>query len=58
MQLPENFRAALVLRVYGDLTYEEIATHQGIPVQTVKSRISRARRLMETLLTAGVDRAM
>jgi RNA polymerase sigma factor (sigma-70 family) len=59
MQLPENFRAALVLRVYGDLTYDEIATHQGIPVQTVKSQIHRARGLMmKNLLTADADRAM
>lgn len=51
MQLPEAFRVALVLRVYGDLTYDDIARHQGIPLQTVKSRISRARAMMEALLT-------
>lgn len=37
------FREALVLRQVGDLTYEEIAIHQGISVQTVKSRLYRAR---------------
>lgn len=41
--LPEPFRVALVLREIGDLSYEEIAVHQGIPVQTVKSRLNRAR---------------
>jgi RNA polymerase sigma factor (sigma-70 family) len=41
--LPEPFRVALVLREIGDLSYEEIAVHQGIGVQTVKSRLSRAR---------------
>ncbi|MET0450452.1 MAG: sigma-70 family RNA polymerase sigma factor [Mycobacterium sp.] len=51
MRLPESFRAALVLRTYGDFTYEDIAIHQRIPVQTVKSRISRARRMTENLLT-------
>lgn len=45
-RLPEAFRIALVLRVYGDLAYEEIAAHQEIPVQTVKTRLHRARRLL------------
>jgi RNA polymerase sigma factor (sigma-70 family) len=53
MSLPEAFRIALVLRIYGDFTYEDIAIHQDIPVQTVKSRISRARSMMEGLLTAA-----
>lgn len=52
-QLPENFREAIVLREYAELTYADIAAHQGIPVQTVKSRINRARtQLRESL--AGV----
>lgn len=50
MALPETFRVALVLRIYGDLSYEDIAVHQGIPVQTVKSRLWRARSLMQDLL--------
>ncbi len=50
MTLPETFRVALVLRIYGDLSYEDIAVHQGIPVQTVKSRLWRARSMMQELL--------
>jgi RNA polymerase sigma factor (sigma-70 family) len=50
-KLHPDFRAALVLREFGDLTYDEIAEAQGIPVQTVKSRISRARQGMAALLT-------
>ncbi|MFV0407738.1 MAG: RNA polymerase sigma factor [Propioniciclava sp.] len=50
-QIPEDFRVALVLREYGQLTYDEIAAHQGILVQTVKSRISRARAAMAAVLT-------
>jgi len=42
-QIPEQFREALVLREFGDLTYESIAAHQGVGVQTVKSRLNRAR---------------
>ena len=29
-----------------DLTYEQISTHQAVPVQTVKSRLNRARRAL------------
>jgi RNA polymerase sigma factor (sigma-70 family) len=50
MALPETFRVALVLRIYGDLSYEDIGIHQGIPVQTVKSRLWRARSIMQELL--------
>ena len=52
MMLPEAFRVALVLRIYGDLTYEEIAVQQGIPVQTVKSRLWRARSMLHDLLAS------
>lgn len=44
--VPETFRVALVLYELCDLTYAEIAEHQGIPVQTVKSRISRGRQAL------------
>ena len=43
-KVPEPYRAALVLRVWGDCSYQEIADHLDIPVQTVKSRIHRAKR--------------
>jgi RNA polymerase sigma factor (sigma-70 family) len=51
--LPDDFRVALVLREYGDLSYAEISAHQGVPVQTVKSRLNRARQAMASLLAAG-----
>lgn len=41
--IPENFRAILVLREYGELSYNEIADSLGVNVQTVKSRLNRAR---------------
>lgn len=43
-QLGEEFRVALVLREYGDYTYEQIAEYQQVPVQTVRSRLNRARK--------------
>lgn len=51
--LPVAFRVALVLREYGGLTYEEISVHEGIPVQTVKSRINRARSALRTALESS-----
>lgn len=51
--LPKSFREALILREYGGLTYVEIAEHQHIPVQTVKSRLNRARKAMRTELSQG-----
>ncbi len=52
-QLPEELRETLLLVVVGELTHQEVADLQGIPLGTVLSRVSRARkRLRELLLTA------
>ncbi|MGY1829752.1 RNA polymerase sigma factor [Geodermatophilus sp. SYSU D01180] len=48
--LPPDFRTALVLREYADMTYAEIAAYQGVGVQTVKSRLNRARNAVHALL--------
>ncbi len=49
-ELPEEFRAAVVLRDVGDLDYAEIAQVLDLPIGTVKSRIARGRRqLIEKL---------
>jgi RNA polymerase sigma-70 factor, ECF subfamily len=48
--LPEEFRAAIVLREIADLDYAEIAEVLGVPVGTVKSRIARGRSLLATSL--------
>ena len=44
--LPEDFRAAVVLRDVADLDYAEIARVLDIPVGTVKSRIARGRSML------------
>jgi RNA polymerase sigma-70 factor (ECF subfamily) len=53
-RIPPDFRAALVLREFCDMSYEEIARTQDIKIETVKTRISRARQAMAALLA---DRA-
>ncbi|OBA32562.1 MULTISPECIES: RNA polymerase sigma factor [Rhodococcus] len=52
--LPEQFRVVIVLREYAQLGYAEIATHQGVGVQTVKSRIRRARMQLADLLSPAL----
>ena len=57
-QLPDDFREVIVLREYTGMSYQDIAAHQGIPIQTVKSRINRARaKLKAALVEAGVTSA-
>jgi RNA polymerase sigma-70 factor, ECF subfamily len=48
--LPDDFRAAVVLRDVGDLDYAEIAEVLGVPVGTVKSRIARGRGQLADVL--------
>lgn len=48
--LPPEYRAALVLSDMERMSYAEIAEVLGIPLGTVKSRISRARRHVQAAL--------
>jgi RNA polymerase sigma-70 factor (ECF subfamily) len=49
-RVSEDFRVPLVLFHLQDMTYEEIAEVLAIPVNTVRSRISRARGQLRELL--------
>jgi RNA polymerase sigma-70 factor, ECF subfamily len=52
--LPDVYREAVWLRDVEEFSYAEIAEMVGVPIGTVMSRISRARRmLLERLSTAG-----
>jgi len=42
-EIPENFRMAVVLRDFQELSYEEINKILEIPIGTIKSRINRGR---------------
>lgn len=48
--LPDDYREVLVLSDLGDLKYAEIAEVLDIPVGTVKSRLFRARNLLQDRL--------
>jgi RNA polymerase sigma-70 factor (ECF subfamily) len=48
--LPDRFREVLVLRELDDLSYRELADVMGIPVGTVMSSLSRARRALRRAL--------
>lgn len=57
-ELPPESREVIVLREYAGLSYQEIADHQKVGVQTVKSRINRGRtKLRDALESAGVTHA-
>jgi RNA polymerase sigma-70 factor (ECF subfamily) len=50
-QLPEHFRAALVLCEYENMSYQQIAETLNASVPQVKTWIHRARRRMEKMLS-------
>jgi RNA polymerase sigma factor (sigma-70 family) len=50
-ELPVNERDTLLLVVWGELTQDEAAAALGVPVGTVSSRITRARKRLATSLT-------
>jgi RNA polymerase sigma-70 factor (ECF subfamily) len=50
--LPTRYRKVLVLREMDGLSYQEVANRVGVPIGTVMSRLSRARkRLQQDLLS-------
>ena len=60
-ELPEEFRIAIVLVDIEELTYEEAAKIMECPIGTVRSRLSRGRRLLQLALRdyaleRGLDR--
>ncbi len=50
LEVPEEYRAAMVLHDVQDLPYEEVAAILGVPVGTVKSRLHRGRVILARAL--------
>lgn len=53
--LPEDLRTAVALREIDGKSYEEIAEIMGCPVGTVRSRIFRAREVLDTRIRAYMN---
>ena len=54
--LPSDFRTVLMLVDVQELNYQEVAQVLGIPIGTVKSRVSRGRQMMRVALGAFARR--
>lgn len=54
-QLPANRRAALLLATIEEQPYAVIATHAGVSIGTIKSRVSRGRATLRQLLSPTGD---
>lgn len=54
-RIPEEFRAPIVLVDMGDFSYEEAAEILSCPVGTIRSRLSRGRKLVHQYLAAYVS---
>lgn len=52
-QLPPRQRAAIVLRFYEDLTYEQIAQSLDVTVGTVKAQVSTGLQRLRSLMEAA-----
>ncbi len=48
--LPWEYRELILLRHFGELSYEEIATLKRLPLGTVKNKLFRARQLLKERL--------
>ena len=51
--LPEQYRLAIILRYWHDLSYEEIAEITQSTESAIKSRLHRARRMMAERITSA-----
>jgi RNA polymerase sigma-70 factor (ECF subfamily) len=56
-ELPVNFREIILLCDLEEMSYQEIALALGIPIGTVMSRLSRARKAMRILLAGKLQGA-
>ena len=53
--LPEDMRTAVSLREYGNLSYDEIAEIMGCPTGTIRSRLYRAREVIDKKVQQFLD---
>jgi RNA polymerase sigma-70 factor (ECF subfamily) len=59
MDLPDDYRVALVLHHYQQMSYRQVADCLGLPEKTVATRIHRAKLMLkQKLLPGGEDGAL
>ena len=51
-ELPESYRLALTLRYHEDMTYDQIASFLSQPLNTAKSNVYRARKMLRQKMLA------
>jgi RNA polymerase sigma-70 factor (ECF subfamily) len=51
LALPDDQRAMVALRMWGELAYDEIAELERVPIGTVRSRLARAREALRNALS-------
>ena len=56
-RVPEPYRSTLMIVLVQDQTYEAAAAQLDVPVGTVRSRLSRGRRLVQDFLLSVADDA-
>jgi RNA polymerase sigma-70 factor (ECF subfamily) len=56
-ELPVHFREVILLCDFEEMSYQEIAQTLAVPIGTVMSRLSRARKALRTLLAATLEGA-
>ncbi len=52
-RLPQEYREVLVLRELEEMSYRQIAAVTDLPIGTVMSRLARARKRMQAMLTGA-----
>jgi len=50
-QVPEHYRAVILLVDVQEFSYKEVAEALGVPIGTVMSRLNRGRKMLRTALT-------
>lgn len=55
LQLPEKYKRILIMRYYEDLSYQEIAHEEDIPLGTVKAQLFRAKELLFELVQQSTE---
>jgi RNA polymerase sigma-70 factor (ECF subfamily) len=56
-QLPSEFREVITLRELEGFSYKEIADIAGVPIGTIMSRLARARRQLQMILSKAYPEA-